>query len=75
MLVHHAGDSLLLFYKYFDERRPRELAQWMTERCEECALTGRIRVASEGVNGTLGGDDAELHAFERALAERIVDVN
>lgn len=60
-----------LFYHYYDEADPVELASWVRTNAEDARLTGRVRVATEGVNATLGGDEHNLSEFEQALARRI----
>lgn len=63
------GESfrVALFYKYValgdsDEDVAR-VAAWQRQLCESLALFGRIRVAREGINGTLGGAREDVDAY------------
>lgn len=60
-----------LFYIYYCEADPWALSQWMEASCGERGLRGRIRIATEGVNGTFGGSDDDVASMERVLMERI----
>jgi predicted sulfurtransferase len=46
--------------------------QWLrgpvSPRCAGLGLTGRIRIAAEGINGTVGGTEAACDAYEAATA-------
>lgn len=46
---------ILLFYKYVDIEYPGAVAKWHQKICKELNLTGRVIIAHEGINGTLGG--------------------
>ena len=59
---------VLLFYHYCDVADPAALAVQQRHLCHSLGLTGRVRVASEGINATLGGDRAACAAYERELA-------
>eukprot|EP00171_Calliarthron_tuberculosum_P021569 IDg21569t1 len=60
-----------LFYLYYEENDADALAIWIRHLCERLSLRGRIRVAGEGVNGTLGGTNSAVEEFEAALCERV----
>lgn len=47
--------TVLLYYHYVPIENPQELCDWQIEICGRLDLNGRIRVAREGLNGTLGG--------------------
>lgn len=47
--------NILLYYKYVDVSEPEAIAKWQMELCKSLGLTGRIIIASEGINGTVGG--------------------
>ncbi len=57
--------EVLLFYKYIDIDAPQELAAWVKDRATALALTGRVIVAHEGINGTLEGVVENTEAFAR----------
>lgn len=45
--------AVLLFYKYVHIDDPEEHAGWQRELCQRLGLMGKLRVATEGINGTL----------------------
>ncbi len=46
---------ILLYYKYVEIEYPGAVAKWHQKICKELGLTGRVIIAHEGINGTLGG--------------------
>ncbi|BFZ62332.1 hypothetical protein YB2330_003425 [Saitoella coloradoensis] len=73
-----SSGKVLLFYRYFANpprlpslhpSQPLELAQWHKETCTALNLTGKIRIASEGVNVTVAGGNEGVEAYvERCCA-------
>jgi len=61
--------KVLLFYKYIYIPNPEELRTWHQNLCSSLQLTGRIILASEGINGTIAGATAQLEAYKKALDE------
>eukprot|EP01051_Picozoa_sp_SAG22_P021190 SAG22_NODE_4577_length_1227_cov_1.463652_2_plen_207_part_01 len=59
---------VLLFYRYCKVPSPAGLVAAQTALCTQLGLTGRIRIASEGINGTVGGTVAACEAYEAAAA-------
>jgi len=64
--------SIVLFYVYVDVVDENGLIQWISEREGDLGLTGRVVVASEGVNGNLASQNGEqlrqfCHELERKL--------
>ncbi len=47
--------QILLYYKYVSIDDPNTFAKEHTQLCTELALTGRIIIAKEGINGTVEG--------------------
>ncbi|KAK0138259.1 Thiosulfate sulfurtransferase/rhodanese-like domain-containing protein 2 [Merluccius polli] len=47
--------KVLLYYRYFGVDDPQALCAWQKALCEKLHLTGKVRVATEGINGTVGG--------------------
>ncbi|NWR91517.1 TSTD2 protein, partial [Furnarius figulus] len=47
--------EVLLYYCYCEVKDPEKLCAWQKALCQHLHLTGKIRVASEGINGTVGG--------------------
>jgi hypothetical protein len=61
--------GVLLYYKYLPlgQQELENVVKWMQERCGALGLVGRVRVALDGINATLGGPLS-------ALEEHIDDV-
>ena len=59
--------TILLYYKYVNIQNPQEIANWQRSLCEGLHLTGRIILAHEGINGTLGGSDEECDEYIKAM--------
>ena len=59
--------TVLLYYQYCDIEDPGAIVQWQENLCESLNLKGRIRVSSEGLNGTLGGSQAEVDEYIKAF--------
>lgn len=55
--------QVLLFYKYTDVSDPEALAARIRGLAEELSLTGRILVATEGINATLEGTVENTEEF------------
>ncbi|XP_063770311.1 thiosulfate sulfurtransferase/rhodanese-like domain-containing protein 2 [Pseudophryne corroboree] len=48
-------EEVLLYYCYCDIKDPQWICDWQRTLCELLHLKGKIRIASEGINGTVGG--------------------
>jgi UPF0176 protein len=59
--------KILIFYKYIDIRKPSEEVSAQKKLCRELGLTGRIYIAQEGINATVGGTDDATEAYKQAL--------
>ena len=61
----------ILFYKYFvlsiSTAQRAALAEEQRALCEACGLRGRLRVACEGLNGTLAGNHEDTTAYIDAM--------
>lgn len=59
--------AVVLFYKYValgdSDAAVEAVAEAQEQLCASLGLTGRIRVAREGINGTLGGLRADVAAY------------
>lgn len=56
--------TFLLYYHYVDIPSPQELLHWHENICgKQLHLNGRIRISSEGLNGTLSGPEEAIHAY------------
>lgn len=64
--------KILLFYKYVDVERPSTSAKEQRRLCQSLGLTGRILIAQEGINGTVGGSVESIMAYKEFMnAHRI----
>lgn len=58
---------ILLFYKYVQIDNPVEIQTWQKQLCAQLGLTGRILLAHEGINGTLGGTKEAADQYIAAM--------
>ncbi|MEX0939911.1 MAG: rhodanese-related sulfurtransferase [Candidatus Babeliales bacterium] len=70
-------NKILLFYKYIDITYPGKIREWQRTLCESLNLKGRILIAHEGINGTIGGSptDIEKYIIEMEKSELFHDVD
>ncbi|XP_061690298.1 thiosulfate sulfurtransferase/rhodanese-like domain-containing protein 2 isoform X2 [Syngnathoides biaculeatus] len=47
--------KVLLYYRYCRVDEPHVVCAWQRALCQRLHLTGKVRVATEGINGTVGG--------------------
>ena len=59
--------KIVLFYKYVHINKPSETVVEHKSLCEELGLTGRIFIAQEGINGTIGGTDEATDKYKEAM--------
>ena len=62
-----ADFSVLLYYSYSTIAEPSSHQEWQRQTCERLGLMGRIRVASEGLNGTVSGSNSSLSEYKREI--------
>lgn len=55
--------SILLYYKYVDITYPEQIRKWQMHLCKALELTGRIIIAHEGINGTVGGTQEAIEQY------------
>jgi predicted sulfurtransferase len=60
-------DTIILFYKYVDIQYPKQILKWQKKICQDLNLKGRIFLAHEGINGTLGGNCANLAQYKTLM--------
>lgn len=48
--------KILLYYKYISIKYPEQVMKWQKKVCADLDLKGRIIIAHEGINGTVGGE-------------------
>lgn len=58
---------VLLYYCYTDVADPSAVCAWQKALCEKLHLTGKVRVASEGINGTVGGSCVSTEVYIQAM--------
>ncbi len=59
--------KILLYYKYILLRNTGEIRNWQRQLCIQLKLKGRVIIASEGINGTVGGSDEAITAYVAAM--------
>lgn len=57
--------TVLLYYKYAPLEHPQELVARQKALCQRLGITGRIRIASEGINGTVAGAPAAVAEYQQ----------
>ncbi len=59
--------KIILFYKFTPVADPEAVRLWQRALSEKLNLKGRILVAPQGINGTLGGNTSDLRAYVKEL--------
>lgn len=59
--------KIILYYKYVDITNPKALMDEQRALCQSLGLKGRIIIAHEGINGTLGGSAEAIEQYKKAL--------
>lgn len=59
--------KILLFYKYTTFECPKRILKWQQQICSDLKLTGRIILAKEGINGTVGGSDESCEIYKKIM--------
>ncbi len=59
--------KIIIFYKYIDLVSPQRVMKWQKKICAELGLKGRIILAAEGINGTVGGTDENLERYKTIM--------
>ena len=62
-----SAGAIVLFYAYVPLVDPAAVISRLRLACERGGVTGKLRVAAEGINGTAAGPDAGVDALIRAL--------
>jgi len=55
--------KIILYYKFVPIADPETVRLWQRALCERLNLKGRILISEHGINGTLGGDIADLKTY------------
>lgn len=61
--------KILLYYIFTPLSDPEAVRLWQKTLCEQLHLKGRILVSTQGLNGTVGGEVAELKKYVKATKE------
>src|ERR1039458_673389 len=61
--------KILLYYKFAPVADPEAIRLWQRALCEKLNLKGRILIADHGINGTVGGDEADLKTYVAATKQ------
>lgn len=59
--------KVLLYYHYCQVKDPNVICAWQKALCEKLHLSGKIRVATEGINGTVGGTTVATDIYIEAM--------
>ncbi|XP_054666792.1 thiosulfate sulfurtransferase/rhodanese-like domain-containing protein 2 isoform X2 [Grus americana] len=59
--------EVLLYYCYCEVKDPEKLCAWQKALCQHLHLTGKVRVASEGINGTVGGSKVAANLYIQVM--------
>jgi UPF0176 protein len=70
----HEEWFVLLFYQYCVLLHPSSTCEEQQKLCTHLNLLGRIRVSSEGINGTIGGSRSSIQSYIAAV-EAIPEFN
>jgi UPF0176 protein len=55
--------KIILYYVFTPVADPEAVKLWQRTLCDRLSIKGRILIADHGINGTLGGDIADLKAY------------
>ncbi|HET8690074.1 MAG TPA: rhodanese-related sulfurtransferase [Candidatus Saccharimonadales bacterium] len=55
--------KILLYYKFTPVKDPEAVRLWQKALCDRLNLKGRILISKHGINGTVGGDMADLKIY------------
>lgn len=61
--------KVILFYKYVDIQYPKQILKWQMQVCTDLGLKGRIILAEEGINATLGGQTEHVDRYMQLMNE------
>ncbi|XP_006887024.1 PREDICTED: thiosulfate sulfurtransferase/rhodanese-like domain-containing protein 2 [Elephantulus edwardii] len=59
--------EVLLYYCYCDLENPHWICAWQTALCRHLHLTGKVRIATEGINGTVGGSTLATRLYVEVM--------
>jgi len=59
--------TVILFYKYTAIKNPEGFMKWMKDLGQKLDLTGRVLIATEGINATLEGKNEAIDEFVKTI--------
>lgn len=59
--------TIIIFYKYIHLDNPQRIMAWQKGLCQKLHLKGRIILAHEGINGTLGGSPDHINTYKHHM--------
>jgi len=59
--------KIILFYKYVNLEAPQRVLKWQKKICQDLGLKGRVILAHEGINATLGGSITNLERYKEIM--------
>ncbi|XP_075067021.1 thiosulfate sulfurtransferase/rhodanese-like domain-containing protein 2 [Mixophyes fleayi] len=68
-------EEVLLYYCYCDVKDPYWICDWQRTLCELLHLKGKIRIASEGINGTVGGSKISTKLYINTMLSHPLFIN
>lgn len=68
-----AMEKILLYYRFMPVADPKAVRLWQRCLCEKLNLKGRILISEHGINGTVGGDMADLKAYVKETKQYFTD--
>lgn len=64
-----AVPKILLYYVFTPLADPQAIRLWQRDLCESLGLRGRILISKDGINGTVGGELADVKKYLRKTRE------
>ena len=62
-------NKIILYYAFAPVIDPQAVVLWQRTLCEKHRLTGRIIVSKHGINGTVGGEMANIKKYVKATKQ------
>lgn len=59
--------KILLYYKYINIEYPERILKWQQKVCADLGLKGRVIIAHEGINGTVGGSTENTELYKAIM--------
>ncbi|MGD1997507.1 MAG: rhodanese-related sulfurtransferase [Candidatus Dependentiae bacterium] len=57
--------TILLYYNYTPIENPKEIMAWQRQLCTRLKLKGRVIIGTEGINGTVGGENPAVEEYKK----------